>query len=118
MPHLRRLQSLSYRFTNHIEGNLRRRERPKPREVLAQAGTYGSTPRKYPVRRVISASEGHERPRPLVHRDDVGRIGLRISRGGWVCRVWLRSRGAAGKEGRRNTGEHDDLNRSHASSPV
>src|ERR1700681_4963045 len=61
-----RLQSLSFRFFNHIKCNLRSRERPKSREVLAEAGTHGSTPRKYPVRRVISANERHERAGPLV----------------------------------------------------
>jgi hypothetical protein len=62
-----RLQSLSFRFFNHIKCNLRSRKRPKPGEVLAGAGTHGSTPCKYAVRCVISASEGHERASPLVH---------------------------------------------------
>jgi hypothetical protein len=113
-----RLQSLSFRFFNHIKCNLRSRERPKPREVLAGAGTHGSTPRKYPVRRVISASQGHERASPLVHGDYVRRIGFRFSRRDGVCRIRLRSRGASMKESRRNTGDDDDQNGSHASSPV
>ena len=113
-----RLQSLSFRFFNHIKCNLRSRKRPKPGEVLAGAGTHGSTPCKYAVRRVISASEGHERASPLVHGDYVRRIGFRFIRRDCVCRIRLRRRGATIKECRRNTGDNDDQNASHASSPV
>ena len=113
-----RLQSLSFRFFNHIKCNLRSRKRPKPGEVLAGAGTHGSTPCKYAVRCVISASEGHERASPLVHGDYVCRIGFRFSRRDCVCRIEFRCRGATMKESRRNTGDNDDQNASHASSPV
>ena len=113
-----RLQSLSFRFFNHVKCNLRSRERPKPREVLSGAGTHVSTPREYPIRRVISASEGHERASPLVHGDYVRRIGFRFRRRGCVCSIRLRCRGATMKESRRNTGDNNDQNGSHASSPV
>ncbi len=109
-----RFKSLGFRLTDHIEGDLRRRKRPKSCEVPAQAGTHGSTSRKYPVRCVISASEGHECSSPRVYGDYVCCIGLCFSRGSHVDRIRPRSSGAAGKEGRRNTGEHDEQNGSHA----
>ena len=65
-----------------------------------------------------SASQGHKRACPLVHGDYVRGIGFRFSRRDCVCRIRLRCCGATMKESRRNTGDTDDQNGSHASSPV